>query len=153
MIHSQNTKKSVLLTPTLTTAAQALTSTVVDMLGYKYASIDVQVSTGASSAGSHISVMSLVESDDTNASNNTVVTTFVGGTATGTGVGFVIPDNVTATGRTVTFNVDLRKRKRYLGIALTTPVAIKIAVLGQLSRAENVPVGATALGVVVIVNG
>lgn len=153
MIHSQSTKKTFIIAPMLTTAGQAQTATVVDCGGYRYATIEVQISTAATSAGSDITVLSLVESDDTNASNNANVTTFVGGTAVGTNVGFVIPSNSTAVGRIVSFNVDLRRRKRYLGLAVTTPVATKIAALAVLSRPEQSPVGTTAQGVDVIVNG
>ena len=86
-------------------------SDYIDTLGYAYAIIDTMAST-SNAATNNFSVLTLSESDDTEATNFSNVAAFVGDSS------FVIPSANTSESQIVAqFRVNLRSRKRYLKIS------------------------------------
>jgi hypothetical protein len=85
--------------------------------------------------------LKITESDTvTNASSQTAIVALTGGTATSSSVGFVVPTSAAtaanAAGHIVDFQVDLRKRKRYLGLSITPAQGLIVGAQGQLHREE-----------------
>lgn len=90
-----------------------------DTKGYDSANIFLQGYNGSAASSGVFSSIILSESDTvTSQSSQTAIVAFTGGTATSTSVGFVIGGDTTNTGQTgiVELQVDLKKRKRYLGL-------------------------------------
>lgn len=146
MIHAQNTKTVCLLSPTSTLIATNATATAsVDTLGYDYAVIDVYLmsSTGGTA---NVATLDLAEADGTTYAN---ITECVGDTA------YTIPDNPTAapTTASVKFELNLKKRKRYLRISATPGLAggQMITAIATLSRAEAAPTTAALKGATTLV--
>jgi hypothetical protein len=91
----------------------------VDTKGFDFAIIDVVAGTGAA-ASTAITTFRLCESDTTTPlsayTDGDAVTAFVGAAAVSTSAGFVLPALSSTTQNTFQMNVDLRGRKRYLGV-------------------------------------
>ncbi len=90
-----------------------------DTKGYDYANIYLQGYNASAASSGFVSSVILRESDSlTSPSSMTAIVAFTGGTATSTSVGFVIGGDTSNTGQTGTIEmqVDLRNRKRYLGL-------------------------------------
>lgn len=138
MIQAQNLFYNVALAPTSFTNGATATSGLIDTLGYHYASIAIQTST-ADSTSHGPTTLALQEADVTNASSFVNVATFTGG---GTG-GFTIPLPPTATSNEpyVLWNVDCRRRKRYLRVLYSPQTTQTVTVLALLFRADASPVG------------
>jgi len=146
MIHQQNVK-FYQMKQLGTIATNATDVSYLDGQGYDYAKIRVMVApSGASNASATFSTLALVDANDTNTTSFANVTGFVGGTD------FTIPIVNTSTSNTIIeFNVDLRKRKRYVGVKSTPGVVASTmgsyTVFGDLSRAEVSPTtSAEAIG-------
>lgn len=132
MIGLQNAKVLQIKADVLSSTA-AETSDPVDCLGYHYATflIGGEVAT-ATDASQTLTSLVLTEGDTTSAFSN--ITEFVGGTA------FTIPvNNLTAQHLSCRFNVDLRKRKRYLQVSMRAAAASSVNTFATviLSRANN----------------
>lgn len=138
MIHSQATKGVLVIAP-VSVATNATATGNIDTLGFDYASIDIALASHSASP----TVLDLMESNDTNASNFATVSPFTGGT------GFTIP---TAPGTNasnvllIRFNVDLKARKRYLRVRTTSGAATLASVTARLSRAEQSPTSDAQMG-------
>ena len=90
-----------------------------DTKGYDTANIFIQAYNLSAASSGVLSSVILSESDTvTSATSQTDIVAFTGGTATSTSVGFVIGGDTTNTGQTgiIEMQVDLKKRKRYLGL-------------------------------------
>jgi hypothetical protein len=122
-----------------TVGSDATASGSLDTLGYRYAVIDVMVSTSATA--SH-TLTALVLSHQTSAAT--------GGTALATGgTDFTIPtSNVTTP--LASFRVDLNGRHRYLALQATPGTSAYVNAIAHLYRAAEVPVTATKAGVGVL---
>lgn len=132
MLHIQNAKFLQIKADVLSSTA-AETSDPVDCKGYHYATflIGGEVATATDSSQTLTSLV-LKEGDTTSSFAN--ITEFVGGTA------FTIPvNNLTAQHMTCRFNVDLRKRKRYLQVSMQAAAASSANTFASvvLSRAAN----------------
>ena len=126
----------------------------VDTKGFDYAQISLVSGTVAAS---DIPTVMRISEDDTAHSAftaGTVITNFVGGTATTTSIGFVIPTPVTTSGGTYSaqFNVDLRGRKRYLAIEFSPITTHTLSVDCNLYRGDEAPIGTTKANVLIQVN-
>lgn len=142
MVVLQNAKTLVIKADVLSTTA-AETSDAVDCKGYHYATflIGGEVAT-ATDASQTLTSLVLKEGDTTSSYAN--ITEFVGGTA------FTIPvNNDTTAHLAVRFNVDLRKRKRYLQVSMQGAAASSANTFAfcVLSRAAEAPNSATEAGV------
>ena len=134
------TDEGALLTmPAATTATNATQSMVFSTLGYDYCNLYVNVGTHATN-GASIGTLKITESDtSTVISSQSAIVALTGGTATSTSVGFVIPGASTAgNGQVIPFQIDLRKRKLYLGLQITPgTTTMNIGAIAVLRRSNE----------------
>jgi hypothetical protein len=139
-------QKQVIVISQASTTNGATASGNIDRLGFDFATIDVITST-SDAVSNNPSVLKLAESDDTNATNFSDITAFVGDTA------FTIPDSVTSGNWGVKFNVDCRGLKRYLKLSITPTTTQVITGIANLSRGNEAPVSTTSANVTALVEG
>jgi len=144
-------KAVVVLVAKSYTAAGTALSGAIDCAGFDYLSLDVALGT-ADTTGHQPTVLKLSESDDTTTTVTDIVA-FTGGTATSASVGFVIPAADTSNPQIIKMNVDLKKRKRYLRLAMTAATVQLAAVTANLLIPEQSPVSATDSGAAAVING
>ena len=148
----QDTRTTVMLSAT-TASAAGTSKGYLDTLGWDHARIIA--TTGTYSSGTHaMAVLSLTEA--TNSAAATAIPAFTGTTNTvtvsGTS-GFVIPIGVTDTGQAFCFDVDLRKRERYMAINWTGGASASgLSAIAILSRGRVMP-GTSAGNMVIEVVG
>lgn len=145
MIHAQADKSVLVITP-VSVATNATATGNIDCLGFDYCSIDIALASHSTSP----TVLDLMESDDTNASNFATVSPFTGGT------GFTIPAAPGTNASNVLlirFDVDLKPRKRYLRVRTTSGAATLASVTARLSRAEQAPTTDAGKGCDEVVTG
>jgi hypothetical protein len=110
----------------------------IDTLGADYASIDVVFSQFSAATTSYASVLKLQQSDSSGSGQADVsgytITAGAGATTGGTGA-------------VARFNVDMRGKKRYLTVVATPGNAATISTVARLSKTEDMPITATAMGV------
>ena len=117
----------------------------MDCLGYHEAAVDVALDS-QSSTTSNPSVLKLMESDDTVASNFAAITAF---TSDGVG-GFTIPAASGTVPTVVRLNVDLRKRKRYLKVFVSPDGATQLlGAVVTLGKAANSTAARASMSAVV----
>ena len=103
--------------PPATSATNATHTLTFDCKGFDYANVYVGMGTHATDKAA-LSTCKFTEG--TNTSCGTAIVALTGGTATSSSVGFVIPAATSmGPGAVIEFQVDLRKRKRYLDLRLT----------------------------------
>lgn len=106
----------------LTIASNATQEMTFDTKGHD--SLKVHVCSGTSATTSALfTTLKFAESDTvTNASSQTDIVALTGGTATSASVGFVFPLSLAdqSGGGIVQFEIDLRKRKRFVGLLITS---------------------------------
>lgn len=136
---SSNEGKLVNMNALATTNATALKAMSFDTLGAD--TLNLYVACGShNSATQGITAITISESDTvTSASSMTDIASLSSATAASTSAANVLPDAATmAEGGIVTeFQIDLRKRKRYMGVEVTTgavAAGMPISVIGRLSR-------------------
>lgn len=141
MIYAQNHAVAILKAGK-TVATNATNVDYVDGQGWNYATVLLIGGIASSGTSNTFSALALQESDDTATTNFANVTGAVGGTdATN---GFTIPiNNSSTTSYCVRFNVDLRKRKRYVALKSTPSIVASdmgpYSVIAVLSRGEEAP--------------
>lgn len=145
------TPKAVLVIAPVSKTNGATASASFDTLGFDHLTLDVYIPT-ADTTTDGVSVLKLSESDDTT-TTVTDIAAFVGGTATSATVGFVLPIGKTTGNTLVKLNVDLKKRKRYLTLAVSPRTTQILAAIGNLQIAEQEPTNAADSGVDAIANG
>ena len=149
MIQAQNLDYNVALPPQ-SVASATVTSAPVDTQGYHYASL--ALISAAALAVTPMTALQVQECDVINGVYTPVPAT-VGGQA------YPMPAGSTAAGGYIyaLFQLDLRRRKRFLQVTLTNGTTQILSVLALLSRPDQVPVGTTTpanVGVLgVVVNG
>jgi hypothetical protein len=110
----------------------------IDTLGADYASIDVVFSTFTAATASYASVLKLQQSN-TAGSGQADVSGFSITAGAGATTG--------STGAVARFNVDMRGRSRYLTVVATPGNAATISTVARLSKLEDMPITAAAMGV------
>ncbi len=119
-------------------AANATHSHEIDTLGADYASIDVVFSAFTAATTSYASVLKLQQSDTAGSGQADVsgytITAGAGATTGGTGA-------------VARFNVDMRGKKRYLTVVATPGNPATISTVARLSKLEDMPITAAAMGV------
>lgn len=135
----------VLMAKSFTAAGTALGG-AVDVSGYDYATLDVVLGT-ADTTAHQPTVLKLSESDDTT-TTVTDITACVGGGAGG----FTIPAADTSNPQIVKMNMDLKKRKRYLRLAVTAATVQIIGATINLFIGEQSPTNAADSGAAALVN-
>jgi len=153
--------KSVVPFEGLTMSSAGTVMGTIDTKGYDFASIKLVAGTG-DAASTAVTTLRMCESDDTSSltayTDGDAVTAFVGAAATSTSAGFVLPALSSTKQNVYKFNVDLRGRKRYLGINFAPEKqTVGVGCVADLHRAEEDPAEATAAtsadGARVIVSG
>lgn len=151
MIHSQN-KKFLVVKNFGTVATNSTDTSYFDTQGFHYAKVLVVCNpAGATNSSATFTTVNLREGDTT--SSFATCSGFV------TGTDFTKPtNNNTSYGAVIEFNVDLRKRKRYIQIQSTPGAAAtdmgSYGVFAILSRAEEAPnTTAEALAAVITTSG
>ncbi len=144
MIPAQNVK-TVLCGPYMNTNSSVY-EMVIDRSGFDYCVFDVFYGTG-DTATVCLQSISVYESDTvTVASSMTRITALSGSQATSTTYGFAIPvPTGTADGGIVTLQMDLKGRKKYIGLyilASSSGATAVIGAIGRLSRGEKSPITA-----------
>lgn len=138
----------VSMTPPITVAAASTTTCRIDTQGYDYCTINV---TGGATATdtSLMTYVQISESDTTPTAytDGTVIVPFVGGTATSSTAGFVLPGQSSSTvipiGTSFQFNADLTRRKRFLVVLVTPANTMALSIQGILSRVMDGPAAKT----------
>lgn len=153
--------KTVVMVEGLTMTSAGTVMSTLDTYGFDFAEIDVVAGTGEA-ASTALTTLRMCESDDTSSltayTDGDAVTSFVGAAATSTSAGFVLPALSSTKQNIFRFNVDLRGRKRYLGVNFAPEKqTVGVGIIGHLHRGETGPAMATAAtsadGARVIVNG
>lgn len=132
----------------------------VDTRGFDAVLIVLQAGT-ANAAETAVTTLKLFESDTamTAITDGTAITQFQGAAAVSTSAGFVLPPLSSTKQTTFQFHVDLRGRKRYLGISFApTSQTLGVSATAHLSRGRNsaddiVTVATTSDGPRLIVRG
>ena len=119
MMPLQNTATKVAIKPQSVTSGATATG-MVDRMGWEEAAVDVILDSQGSTS-SNPSVLKLMQSDTTDASNFANITGFVGDATDG----FVIPP-AGAAATIVRLNVDARARKRYLQVVVSPDGATQL---------------------------
>jgi hypothetical protein len=135
MIPLQNTKSYQIVVPASATTGATNVGTV-DTLGYDYAIIDAVQGTETTAA----SVLKVTEGASTS-DVTTAIAAFTNGT------GFTMPATNATTGPIVRFNIDLRKRERYLQLNFTTGITTITSGHCLLGRAEQTPSASASVDV------
>jgi hypothetical protein len=120
----------------------------VDTIGFNFAAIDLVAGT-VNQAETAVTTLRLCESDTNSAmsaySNGTPITAAVGAAAVSTSAGFVLPALSSTKQNVFRFNVDLRGRKRYIGVNFApTGQTIGVSASAKLFRSHTDPAMATA---------
>ncbi len=132
---------AIVLLPSATAATTATHEMSFDRKRHDHAVVTVLIGTHATN-GETIRTLKFSESDTlTSPSSMTDIVALTGGTATSTSVGFVIPGAAAVgEGAVAVFNIDLRRRKRKIGLSITPgTTTMQISVLGQLVRSAESP--------------
>ena len=138
MIHAQNAKWFQLLAPISLNGAG--TTLVIDCLGFDY--LEIVVCLGLVGAAD-FTVLKIQESD-VKASASTLtsgvdVTGLIFGTSTNlAGITSTFPGDAND-GAVELLQIDLKARKRYLLLVVTTGIASLLGAIGRLSRPEQAP--------------
>lgn len=144
-------QKAVLaIAPASVTAAATATGRI-DTLGYKWLTLAVSLAT-ADTTTDQPSVLKIAESDDTTTTVTDVVS-LTGGASTSTSVGWVIPAGDTQNSQVVLFQIDLKKRKRYLTLKISPRTTQLLSAMGLLDIPEASPTNASDAGVAALVSG
>jgi hypothetical protein len=134
-----------------------VTSSVIDTLGFDFATIDIWGTTqSASTQAGSPSVLKLQESDTTVATTFADCVGFRGGSALSTSVDFLVGiGTIAATNppNAYKMNVDCRSRKRYLSVVITPTTSQTFYAAANLGRAEQSPSTALKAGVLNLVEG
>ena len=138
-IHDRLVTDSLLIAPQAMTNSATVTANL-DCQGASYATIRVALASeiNTNAVGPTLSLL---------ASDDTVATNFATITANRTA------EDITAA-KEVTYGVDLRGKKRYLRLSVTTATAtndnVTLAAIATLSREEQMPAGTSSAGDVVV---
>lgn len=118
----------------------------VDTRGYDFAVINLEAGTG-DAASTAVTTLRLCEDDTapTAYSDGDAITACVGAAATSTSAGFVLPALSSSKKNVYQFNLDLRGRKRYIGLNFApTKQTVGVGCQINLFRPADGPAMATA---------
>lgn len=136
--------KPVLCFADISKTAAATATGVVDTIGFDFLCLALKQAT-ADVVSNKPTVLKLTESDTSNITDGTAIVEFTGGTATSTSVGFVIAAANTSATSITQFNVDLKKRKRYIFLSVSPATTQIDGAWGFLGRGEVSP-GSASVG-------
>ena len=141
--------KCVCMIPPATVAAASTTEAGLDTYGYDYCTIDVMNGATASNATA-VTFLQISETDTvlpTQYTDGDAIVALTGAAAVSATAGFVLPTPSTCTvvpiGSNFRFNIDLKGRKRYLGILVTPGQTWALSAVAMLSRCQDGPAMST----------
>jgi hypothetical protein len=136
-----------------TLAAATYTSPAIDLLGVRFATIDVSatVVTAATQAGSPQTLK--LQECDTSGGTYVDMVGFRGGPALSGSVDFVIGIGATAGQNAYKFNVDGRGRKRFLKVVAVPAVSTTFQVTANGFRVDQAPTTAPKANVLSMIEG
>lgn len=147
-------KQVVAINAVSATNAGTVTSSVIDTVGYDWATIDIWGTTqSASTQAGSPSILKIQEADNTSATSFVDIVGFRGGSATATNVDFLVGIGVTTGTNGYKFNIDCRPRKRYLSVVISPTTSQTFYAAANLGRGEQAPVTATKANVLSLVEG
>lgn len=131
--------KQLIVPTTAITAASTANWGYVDTQGYDYLCIDlVEMS---ASAATQITGLRVREDDTvpTAFTDMSAIVALCGAAATSTSAGFALPypNSAAASGNNYHFNIDLKGRKRYMGVDYIPSVSTQAAAVALLLRSED----------------
>lgn len=129
--------KQLIIPTTAITAASTANWGYVDTKGYDAVQIDlIEMS---ASAATQVTGLRIREDDTvpTAFTDMSAIVALTGAAATSTSAGFVLPFPNSAVENNYRFNIDLRGRKRYVGIDFVPAVSTQCAAIALLLRAEE----------------
>lgn len=133
--------KQLIVPTTAITAASTANWGYVDTKGYDYICIDVNEM--SASAATQLGGLRVREDDTvpTAFTDMSAIVALTGAAATSTSAGFALPypNSAAASGNDYHFGIDLRGRKRYIGIDYIPSVTTRAAATALLFRAEEDP--------------
>jgi len=144
MIPAQNVK-TVIMAPVLN-AAGVTNIMSFDRSGFDYCTIDILSGTTDTETNA-IAQVNVAESDTlTTPSAMTDIPALCGSVTTSTSYMWAVPAvSATSQGSCITINIDLKGRKKYIGLSLLASAGggtASIAAIARLSRAEETPITA-----------
>jgi len=130
--------KSVLMLASVSSTVGETVTCRVDTLGYDFLSINLNLTSTAASSNKP-TVLKVSHGATTTAASATDITALVGGTATSSTVGYVIPtaNTNTTVPSVIKFNVDLRGKYRYLFLTTSVATTQTLTAWAELSRGEQ----------------
>ena len=141
--------KCICMIPPATVAAASTTEAGLDTYGYDYCTIDVINGATASNATA-VTFLQISETDTvlpTQYTDGDAIVALTGAAAVSATAGFVLPTPSTCTvvpiGSNFRFNIDLKGRKRYLGILVTPAQTWALSAVAMLSRCQDGPAMST----------
>jgi hypothetical protein len=136
-VQLQDSKVVVLNAPLITTTATAASVYgYLDCLGWDYAKIIFSPTIGTATG---IAFKAIAITEGTNSTAATAIVALRGGSATAASVGFVV-GNLSTYKSTVVYDLDLRKRERYLRTLVVPGEKACFSVIAVLTRGEQQPV-------------
>lgn len=140
MLQLQNLKWAVLLKQESATNGATLTSDYVDCSGFGEAVILIHATT--SNNATNKPTITVLQSDDTEATNFAAITALTSGTSDGNFTAGAAP-TATTTAPYCKLALNLQKRKRYLKLTISPLTTQTFSVLAGLGRAAELPVSTT----------
>ena len=126
-----------------TAAASGTVFGNIDTIGYDYLKMDMSIGS-ASAAETALETLSVCENDTsamTAYTDGSPVTALVCAAAVSTSAGYVLPARSSTLANTYRVNIDLRGRKRYIGLyvepTLTMTNGAAICAIGTLARTQD----------------
>ncbi len=148
MVPSENKIMMMVMPTTALTAGSAGGTGYIDTKGYDYLTIGVLEHSVTETTQVSTFRVGEIDTVPTAYTDCTDIVALCGGTAISTTAGFVLPQPNSAytMGNVYRANLDLRGRKRYIGVSYSPGVTAgdTIAVFGVLSRCADGPAQATA---------
>lgn len=138
--------KTVPIFEGLTMTSAGTVFDAVDTKGFDFLAIDLVAGTGAA-ASTAVTTLQLCEADTdpTAYTDGTPITQFVGAAAVSTSAGFVLPALSSTKQNVYRFNIDLRGRKRYIGLNFAPEKqTVGVSATALLFKPEAAPAMATA---------
>ena len=144
----QTPKVSVMISPQTVTSTGTL-SGYVDTRGFDYAEILLVASTTDAPTNNPTLLYIREHDTTTSATSMTAITAFAGDGASG----FTVASWSSTVDNSTLFCIDLKGRKRYLGIAISPLTTHTLTAVANLYRGDEMPIGTTAANVINLVTG